>query len=161
MMAFPQIVDDGIRSGLRVFVRDQLGEFRRGIEDHSGILFERAKRLAPFGRLIDMPRHCDDTVGRFVILAELPLAGHADGTQLNRTPIRIEPPELLFGSKQTDFLETILDRFFGLQHGTAQGHGDLDGDRISALVSDLGRHDISSVKKFATGFYLDHGGSPW
>ena len=87
MMSFLQIVDHGIGSGFRVFVRNQLGKFRRGVENHPGILFERTKRFAPFGRLIDMPRHGNGTVGCLLILAELPLAGQTHGTHLNRTSI--------------------------------------------------------------------------
>ena len=114
MMAFQQVVDNSIGSGFRVFVGDDLGKSWRGIENHSGILFQRTECLAPFGRLIDMPRHGDAAVRRFIILAELPLAGHADGTKLNRTSIGIEPLELFLGGKQAGFIEGILDRFFGL-----------------------------------------------
>ena len=150
MMAFLQIVDNGIGSGFRVFVGDQLGKFRRGVENHSSVLFEWTKRFAPFRRLIDMPWHGDAAVRRFVILGELPLAGHADGTELNGTSIGIEPLELFFGGEQAGFIESILDRFFGLKHGAGQRQGDLNGDRIFDLASDLRGHDISSVKIPAT-----------
>ncbi len=161
MMAFPQIVDHGIGSGFRVFVGDQLGEFRRGVENHPGVLFERTKRFAPFGRLIDMPWHGDRSVRRFVILGELPLAGHANGTELDRTSVRIEPPELLCGGKQADFVQSILDRFFGFKHGDRQRQGDLDGDRIFALASDLGTSWHFLRENSATGFYLDNVAKTW
>ena len=151
MMAFPQIVHNRISSRFRVFVGDQLGKFRRGVENHPRVVFEWTERFAPLGRLIHMPCHGDAAVWRFVILGKLPLAGHANGTQLNRTPIRIELLELLLGGKQTDFIETILNRFLGLQHGAAQRQGDLDGDRISTLANNLGGHDISSVKTSRPG----------
>ena len=128
MVAFQQIVDHGVGSACRVFVRDQLGKFRRRVENHASVLFERDKRPAASGCLVDMPCHRDAAVRRLVILPELALAGHADGTDLDRTSIGIEPLELLFGGQQADLIEGILDRLFGFKHGTSQWQGNLDGD---------------------------------
>ena len=97
-----------------------------------------------------MPKHGDAAVRRFVILGELPLAGHADGTELDGASIGIEPLEILFGGKPANFIESILDRFFSLKHGAGQRHGDFDGDGIYGLASDLCGHGISSVKTPAT-----------